>query len=81
MDKHNAVSGLQPACMAALAAVGLKHLAVKPLSPKPAKEIASDKTFDTVSAIILEYGLLNDKIMDQTTESSDMCCQCKLLMN
>jgi hypothetical protein len=67
IDKHNAV--------------GLKHLAVKPLSPKPAKEIASDKTFDTVSAIILEYGLLNDKIMDQTTESSDMCCQCKLLMH
>jgi hypothetical protein len=34
--------------MAALAAVGLKHLAVQPLPPKPAKEIVSDKTFDTV---------------------------------
>ena len=58
MDKHNAVSGLQPACMAALAAVGLQHLAVQPLPPKPAKEIVSDKT---CSALILEYGLFNDK--------------------
>ena len=44
--------------MAALAVVGLQHLAVQPLPPKPAKEIVSDKT---CSALILEYGLFNDK--------------------